>query len=760
MEHLRNIHINFKILFVIFSKTYTMCTIILLKNKTMQLNSEQQKAKNQILWPLLILAWAGSGKTATLTARIEHMISSGIDPSSILAVTFTNKAAKEMKARVSKLLWVEYQNSPYKNRHLPMIGTFHSIGVFILKEKIESLGMTKDFVIYDSSDQNSVLKSVIKDDLWLDEKKYPPRSIGSYISNAKNALISPKEYERYVDSHIKEIVWKAYTLYQKRLEENNALDFDDILIKTLEILQIPENLEYYQEKWQYLMIDEYQDTNAPQYEIVKLLASKYRNLAVVWDDWQSIYSWRGADMRNIINFKKDYPEALVIKLEQNYRSTKHIIESANQVIKNNRSSLEKTLFTENVIWEKITYIDAPTDRLEASTIAKIITQNWGRYDQNLVLYRTNSQSRSLEEALMIEWIPYKVVGGLKFYDRMEIKDMLAYLRVIHNPNDVVALKRIINVPTRKIGATTLAKLDEYRKNFSVNYVQIFENIDEVDEFNAGAKRAISNFYEVFTALMEASKTHEVADLITVIIDRIWYESYLREDATKDEYQARLDNIAELKNVASEYTWMDPRESLSQFLEEVALITDLDQKDERSDFVTLMTIHTSKWLEFEHVFVTWLEEWLFPSSRSMVDPLQLEEERRLMYVAMTRAKEKLYISRASERFQYGNYIRNPVSRFIWEIPKDHIQEYDFWEQLKNSFFGDSFWSIANHPEPTFKIKKNLIENDVSSFSLGDKVSHPKFGFGNILSMSGDIAEIKFATYGVKKMNIKIAPVRKV
>lgn len=463
-------------------------------------------------------------------------------------------------------------------------------------------------------------------------------------------------------------------------------------------------------------------------------------------------------MKNIINFKKDYPEALVIKLEQNYRSTKHIINAANEVIKNNKSSLDKTLFTENETWEKIIYIDAPTDRLEANTIAKIIKQKWFNYFENLILYRTNSQSRALEEALMIEAIPYKVIGGLKFYDRMEVKDMLSYLRVIHNPNDVVGMKRIINVPTRKIGATTLAKLDEYKNAFGATYLQIFENIDEVDELNSWAKRAVYSFYQIFLELLEASKKQEVSNLIDTIIEKIGYENYLKEDATKDEFEARMDNLKELKNVASTYNGMDPRESLAQFLEEVALLTDMDNKDDGSNFVTLMTIHTSKWLEYDRVFITGLEEWLFPSSRTFSEAAELEEERRLMYVAMTRAKKELYISKASERFQYGNYITNPPSRFLKEINPEYMENYVFSEGVSNNYFSNNYW-IPDHSEPVFRIKKTLIENNVSSFSIWDKVSHPKFGFWYIISMDGDLAEIKFWVSWVKKMNIKIAPVKK-
>ncbi len=729
----------------------------------MNLNPEQEKAKNTINWPLLILAGAGSWKTATLTARIEHMIKNvGIPPASILAVTFTNKAAKEMKHRVSKVLWVEYQVSPYKNRNLPLIWTFHSIGVFLLKERIETIGMTKDFVIYDETDKMSVIKGIIKEDLKLDEKKYPPRVIASFISNAKNALITAERYYQFIDSHIKEIVNQVYTIYAKKLNENNALDFDDILVKTLDILKIPENLEYYQEKYKYLMVDEYQDTNAPQYEIVKLLASKYRNLAVVGDDWQSIYSWRWADMKNIINFKKDYPEAVVIKLEQNYRSTKHIINAANEVVKNNKSSLDKTLFTENETGEKIIYIDAPTDRIESKTIAKIIsekTKEW-HYSDNLILYRTNSQSRALEEALMIEAIPYKVIWWLKFYDRMEVKDMLSYLRVIHNPNDVVGIKRIINTPSRKIWSTSLQKMDEYRNNFWVSYLQIFENITEVDDLNSGAKKSVFGFYEILLDLMEKSKILVVADLLDYIIAKIRYEDYLKDDATKEEYEARIDNLRELKNVASTYNGMDPRESLAQFLEEVALITDMDSKDASgNNFVTLMTIHTSKWLEYNRVFITGLEDGLFPSLRTFSEPSQLEEERRLMYVAMTRAKKELYISKAIERFQFWKYVNNPESRFIKEINTEYRENYTFsWDISWNIF--TSNYGIIEHSEPVFRIKKTIIENDVSDFNIGDRVSHPKFGFWNIISLSQDIAEIKFWVSGVKKMNIKIAPVQKI
>lgn len=741
----------------------------------MQLNPQQQIAYEHLEWPMLIIAWAGSGKTATLTARIQNMVQNkNIPASQILAVTFTNKAALEMKERIWKAIWATYHRNPFKNRGLPMIWTFHSLWIFILKEVFNlfeniNIWINKNFIIYDESDKLTLIKNIIKEDLKLDEKKYPARSIASYISNAKNALITEKQYENFVDSHIKEIVKDVYVIYQKKLNENNALDFDDILVKTLDVLKYDNVLDYYQEKYKYLMIDEYQDTNAPQYEIVRLLASKYRNLLVVGDDWQSIYSWRWANMQNILNFKKDYAEAKIVKLEQNYRSTKYIINAANEVIKNNQTAIDKTLFTDNPEWEKITYIDAPSDKIEASTIAKIIKDKHENdnspYSDNLILYRTNGQSRGLEEALLMSWIPYKVVWGLKFYDRKEIKDLLAYLKIIHNPNEFVNLKRIINTPPRKIWATTFSKVDRISLDFGLSHIELIENIDEVDELNAWAKNALRNFYEIISDLTQESKKMEVFELIDYIMSKIWYLEYLQKDSTKDEYEAKVDNISELKNVASNYNWMDPEEWLSLFLEEISLMTDLENKkndNSVSDFVTLMTIHTSKWLEYSRVFVTGLEEWLFPSSRSMADMNSLEEERRLMYVALTRAKKELVISKASERFTYWQYLSNPASRFIKEINDEYIEEYKF--EIKNNFFSTSvksydLWGTTTSSIP-FKIRKSKVENNVDDFNIWDKIEHPKFGNWTISSKTWDIAEIYFSGIWTKKMNIKIAPVKKI
>ncbi len=745
----------------------------------MQLNPKQEEAKNKIEWPLLIIAWAWSWKTATLSQRVNYMIKEkGIVPPSVMMVTFTNKAASEMRERVAKTLWVETPRSIYSRWNFPLIGTFHSIWIFILKEVLNNfdseelaIWLKKDFVIYDESDKLSVLKWIIKNELHLNEKEYPARQIAFYISNAKNALISAKAYEAEIDSSIKEVVFKTYLKYEENLRQNNALDFDDILVKTLWLLRIPKILDIYQERYKYLMVDEYQDTNAPQYEIVKLLAAKYRNLAVVWDDSQSIYSWRWADMRNIINFRKDYTDALIIKLEQNYRSTKTIISGANSVIKNNNSWIKKELWTDNNTWDKINYIEAPDDKTEASIIAWIIrdwTEDGWQYADNLLLYRTNAQSRQLEEALMIKNIPYRVIWGQKFYDRKEIKDLLGYLRVIHNSNDAVSMKRIINVPTRKIGAKSIEILDNYKLNFELPYLQIIENIDEVEELRPAARLSIKVFWEIYNTLREQSNKIVVSELISHLVKAVQYEEYITDGLSTDEAQSKKENIEELITVASQYNWMDPRESLAQFLEEVALITDMDTKDEREDYVTLMTIHTSKWLEQTRVFLTWLEDGIFPSFRSVWDVNALEEERRLMYVGMTRAREELYISRAKERFHFWDYVRNPESRFMKEIDTQLIENYAITEKSLgwtsifssvSSLWWTSDWFSFWWASTAKKVVKPLANNDVSIFSMWDKVAHPKFWNWIITSLTWELAEIAFSSNGIKKMNIRIAPVRK-
>lgn len=739
----------------------------MLKNIRMKANEKQQSAIEHSEGPLLIIAGAGSWKTATLTQRIGHMISEkGILPSSILALTFTNKAAWEMKERTGNTIGQQYHPHMMKNRHLPYMGTFHSFGIFVLKEILSSqmsqqvgevIGLKKDFIIYDEQDKLSVMKDIIKNELWLIEKEYPPRQISYYISDAKNKWMRSQEFKWQVDSHLKEVVSSVFERYEKRLIDNNAIDFDDILLKLQKLLEIPEVLDIYQQRYTYIMVDEYQDTNMVQYNIVKMLASLHRNLAVVGDDWQSIYSWRWADMRNILSFKKDYPEAEVIKLEQNYRSTKNIISWANALIKNNKEALDKELWTENISWEKIQYLEAVSDTSEANWIAENIKESvwkeW-KYSENLILYRTNAQSRGLEEALLRNNIPYKVIGGMKFYDRKEIKDMLAYLRCILNPSEPVSFKRIINTPSRKIGAKSLEVLDECRENFWIWYFEILENITELEELRPMAKAALQDFFELFQGLFQASKNLSVSLLIWEVISKTWYEDYLRSQFSADEFESKRENLSELQNVASDYDGLAPREGLSLFLEEVALISDLDNKDETQESVTLMTIHTSKWLEEKRVFVTGLEEGIFPHSRTHSNPRELEEERRLMYVAMTRAKEELCITRAKERLYFWDYVRNPESRFIGEIPSELLEKVDnSW-----GFTFDSMSSWFSSFESTMKaVKKPVLENNVTDFKTGMRVQHHKFWIGIIDSLVWELAEIRFRAW-IKKMNIRIAPVK--
>ncbi len=736
----------------------------------MKPNPKQQEAIETVEWALLIIAWAGSGKTATLTKRIAYMIAEKwVEPRSILALTFTNKAAWEMKERTGQAIWATYHPHMMKNRHLPYMGTFHSFWIYILKEVLGSsyadkassiIWLKKDFLIYDESDKLSVMKDIIKNEMWLIEKEYPPRQIAYFISDAKNKSINAAGYKTTVDSTLKEVVATAFEKYENRLSENNAIDFDDILWKLLQVLEIPEILTAYQEKYKYIMVDEYQDTNLVQYNIVRLLAEKYWNLAVVWDDWQSIYSWRGADMRNIINFKQDYPNAKLVKLEQNYRSTKHVIAAANTVIKNNKEALDKELWTDNPQGEKIKYVAAVDDRSEANWIADNIKDHvaweWSYWD-NLILYRTNAQSRWLEEALLKNAIPYKVIGGMKFYDRKEVKDMLAYLRCILNPQDPVALKRIINTPSRKIWAKSIETLDTYRENFWIGYFEVLENIDEVDDIRPAAKLALWEFSAMFSSFFNMSERLSVSELIWEIIRLTGYEEYLRSQFSQDEFESKKENLSELQNVASEYNGLSPREWLSLFLEEVALISDLDKADTNQDFVILMTIHTSKWLEQQRVFVTWLEDGIFPHSRTHSKPAELEEERRLMYVAMTRAREELYITRAKERLYFWDYVRNPESRFIQEIPEENIEvvEMGWWFSFDTS---SSFGS--NSGETTMRaVRTPTVENNVADFRPWQRVEHHKFGIWIIDSMVWEIAEIRFKIW-VKKMNIRIAPVKKI
>lgn len=777
------------------------------------LNPQQQEAVDTIDGPLLINAWAWSGKTHTITERVVSMIQvHHIDPRRIFCVTFTNKAAREMRDRIAKKLGLnpEWVN-PFRESRLPMVGTFHSTAAFFLRMFIDHLGYGKDFVIYDADDCLRLIKDIMKRQN-IDEKEFNPRAIHGMISKAKGEWLSPTEYSVTVDSYAKSVTLEVYKEYAGRLRQENSLDFDDLLLFFRQILDIPEVVEYFHGRFQYFMVDEYQDTNLLQYEIIRILASATRNLCVVGDDWQGIYSWRGANIENILSFKKDYPEAKVINLEENYRSTKTIIHAANAVIKNNPNQMKKTLFTSKADGEKITILDGLDEKHEAELIANTIRETisdsnqWSDirkdndslwiqpahwlphtdYSSFAILYRTNGQSRLIEESLIRKNIPYKVFGGMKFYERKEIKDILAYIRIIFNPRDTMSLKRIINVPSRKIWEKSLENFLSILERESLDVGSFAENDFLIQSLSWIGAKGIESFCMIYKFLREESRTKSVAELMQSIIKRIGYEEYLRTEYTEDEYEWKLENLDEFLSMATRYDGMLYPENLATFLEDIALITDQDRENEDGNtenvgYVSLMTIHLAKWLEFPIVFIAGAEEGIFPHSRSLIDGTQLEEERRLMYVAITRAKEKLYISRAHERYTFGNYSANPKSRFVKEIPEEYLHTEtnrgsaqsifgsgaggfsSFWNLLGKWDSGFSgFWSPTNTGRPMGITQKTSTgkKNSASNFAVGDRIRHPQYGIGTIVAKNEAICDIAFSGMWVKKMNIEIAPVERV
>lgn len=742
------------------------------------LNSEQLRAVSITEGPLLILAWAGSGKTHTLTERVYYMIQEiGIEPTSILCVTFTNKASREMRERIAKKLGKNMPLSFGIPRDFPLVSTFHSMWVMFLRQHIDKIWYNRNFSIYDEDDVRSILKEII-DDKKIDPKDAAPRQVQYEISLAKNNNIWPDQYAIQVDSHFKWLVAEIFPEYLKKMKYNNALDFDDILIKTKEILGIPSILEYYQNIFQYFCVDEYQDTNTIQYDIIQLLASKSRNLCVVGDDWQWIYSWRWANIANILNFQHDFPGAEVVKLEQNYRSSGNIINAANVVIKNNTTALDKRMWTEAAEGDLIEIHECTNERDEAEKIGNFVQKN---PDTWAVLYRTNGQSRAIEEALIRKDIQYEIVWGLKFYDRKEIKDIIAYLKLIMTPTDSIAWKRIVNTPPRKIGPTSIEKITKYVNMSGIDYLSLIEpvnnrnqttfeditwenHIDQIIELKNAWKNAFSIFCQLMKDITEESQKLSVRLLIEYIIRKIHYQEYLEENFSPPEVDAKMDTIQELKNLASRYDLLTPSESLMHFLEDIALITAEQNNETDAPKVVLMTTHSAKWLEFTNVIIAWAEEWVFPHSRSLFDTPQLEEERRLWYVAMTRAKEKLIITRTNERFSFGTYSSNTASRFIHEIPK----EYSKYFAMKKLFMTDFLWTsgesdlIGNWWQMEEGNKKlwlgAQVKNALQDFSLWDQVEHKKFGIGTIISLHGDVAQIVFPS-GIKNLNIRIAPLTK-
>lgn len=731
------------------------------------LNEPQREAVTTIKDPLLILAGAGSGKTRALTCRVAYMLEQGIPYWQILAVTFTNKAAKEMLNRVITLLEidnVETENlgSPFNNQNklkLPLIGTFHSICVRILRREIDKIGMEKDFVIYDSIDQLGLMKQIFKD-LYINDKQWNPRAMLGQISNAKNELISVKKYLQHAQNSFTKQVGEIYSNYQKFLTQNNAVDFDDLIMHTVNIFQrFPDVLEKYQEKWRYISVDEYQDTNHAQYTLTKLLSEKYRNICVIGDSDQSIYAFRGANIKNIMDFEKDYPEAKLIKLEQNYRSTQIILDAANDIIIQNSNRVHKEMWTETKEGDLIELWEAQNELQEGEMVAQEVKNlttdinNLVEYRDCVCLYRTNAQSRVLEEAMLKAGIPYKIIGGLKFYARKEIKDVLAYLRAVVNQQDTMALLRIINVPARKIGKGTIAKLQNFAQLRSLQISEVLNHVEMVDELNGTAKNALLKFTTVLEKLRGKRLQLKASDFIKEVLKETGYEKFILDGSIEGE--TRYENLQELISVAQKYDHLDPHDAIPAFLEEVSLVADTDSIDtENENVVTLMTLHSAKGLEFPYVFMLGCEENIFPHSRSMLDQKELEEERRLMYVGVTRARKRLYLLCAKQRMIYGDFQMNPPSRFLTEIKQELISKPLNVTKIEENPF--MFRPEENEENIYQEIEDRSILQD------GDQVSHPTFGKGFIIDKQGGVLTVKFdqIAFGTKKFAESIAPLDKI
>lgn len=777
------------------------------------LNERQKEAVLHTEGPLMIVAGAGSGKTKVLTTRIAHLMALGVDAFRILALTFTNKAAKEMKERISHILG----NGEARNLY---IGTFHSVFARVLRKEAHRLGYPNSFTIYDTDDAKSVVKAVINE-LNLDDKHYKPNTVYNRISSAKNALVGPEEYRN--DYHIQQEDMRAnrpaistiYDAYYKRCFKNGAMDFDDLLYQMYRLLkEHPEALLNYQSKFRYILIDEYQDTNPAQYEIMKLLAAQHENICVVGDDAQSIYSFRGATIQNILQFQKDYDDVAVIKLEQNYRSTQTILNVANEVIRNNKGQIPKALWTENTTGEKIKLVRTMTDNEEGKFVADSIQEqklrNHYANKDFAILYRTNAQSRAFEESMRRMGIAYVIYGGISFYQRKEIKDFIAYLRIVVNPQDEEGLKRIINFPARGIGKTTVDKTILFANENNISMWDVLNRAKEFG-FKAGTLESIENFVLMirsFQSMLEKNNAYELAFHVgkqTNIVKELFNDK-------STEGVARYENIQELLNSIKEWieTPMNEEDgevgdkSLAAYLQQITLLTDADEKDPDADVVKLMTVHAAKGLEFQCVFVAGLEEMLFPSGMSINTREELEEERRLFYVAITRAKSRLWLTYANTRYRFGSLIQNEASRFIEELPQDQLDRSFAGGGSKNQ--GGSNWSKGSAfnrmkgtddgesgavskqsgtyfnerpaakketpsylpPKTTYakvvehKPSADFVASDTSNLQAGQKVEHQKFGFGEVLKMEGaahnPIATVKFEHNGEKKIMLNYAKLR--
>ncbi|MEA5000102.1 MAG: DNA helicase PcrA [Candidatus Limiplasma sp.] len=764
------------------------------------LNPQQRLAAETLDGPVLILAGAGSGKTRALTYRVANLIDHGVKPWNILAITFTNKAAKEMKERIAALVGDQASDV--------WVSTFHAMCAKILRRDIEKLGYKRSFTIYDDDDQTTVLREALRH-LNIDDKVLTPREVRGKISDAKNHLYSPDEWFQHSpkDFHSQQI-HDVFVQYELRLKNANALDFDDLLVRTLELFaDHPPVLASYRERFSHVLVDEYQDTNFAQYSLVKLLTQQSQNLCVVGDDDQSIYGWRGADIRNILNFEKDFPAAKVIKLEQNYRSTSNILEAANQVIAHNEGRKEKALWTDAKAGEPIRLFCAGDEREEAAWICDRIHQRnlaGEPYGNTAVLYRTNAQSRVLEEMLMRAAIPYRIYGGLRFYDRKEVKDVVAYLRCIVNPSDDVSLRRIINQPKRAIGESTILELVRYATEKEIPLYSALMDLPET--LSARPRKCVREFGDLMNELVMLREEMSLADFVLHLISKTGLRAQYERDLS-DEAKTRLENIDEFLGAVAEFEKASDEPTLENYLENVALITDLDKAETAAEYVTLMTIHSAKGLEFPTVFISGLEEGMFPSARSLQDENRLEEERRLCYVAITRAMQNLYMSYASQRMLYNQLSYNAPSRFIAEIPK-RLMDDEWISKRERSFPNQPDRRQHNHPAPrrnaervpstgpmTFGVPKIVTQGAgiggkssalgiagvqkgftpsaaaplqesamAKLFAEGERVMHRKFGEGNVVEIRGSGSEarivISFAAYGLKEFALSIAPIVKV
>ncbi len=764
-----------------------------------KMNSQQQEAVFAVTGPVLVLAGAGSGKTTVIVNRIANMINFGdayynetsngsedeinflldyingksddiarlkdiiavspIKPWNILAITFTNKAAGELRARLSNILGED--NAKEINA-----ATFHSACVRILRREIEKLGYHSSFTIYDSDDSQRVIKSCLSD-LNVSEQQFPPKSILSSISKAKDSMLFPKDIEASIGGDFrKSVTSKVYTEYQKRLKGSNALDFDDIIMLTVQLFtDFPDVLEHYQNRYKYILVDEYQDTNHAQFKLVSLLSSKHNNLCVVGDDDQSIYKFRGATIENILNFEKQFKNTVVVRLEQNYRSTQRILDTANSIIKNNHGRKPKTLWTDGNLGEKTVTYKAQDEMDESRFVSKSILEGikqGGKYKDNVILYRMNAQSNTIERTFVQSGIPYRVLGGLKFFDRKEIKDVLAYLTVVNNNNDMLRLKRIINEPKRGLGESTLTMLEEITMDLNVSPLDVMRNAADYPVLSKKAT-VLKSLSKMFDTLSDLAETLPLDKLLDEMLDRSGYREFLKN--LGDDGINRLENINELKSTMMSYSTDAEDPSLNGFLEEISLYADIDKLDESVDAVVMMTVHSSKGLEFPNVFVVGMEDGIFPSSRSFDSEDEIEEERRLAYVAFTRAKNRLYISNAAQRMLFGTTSRNFPSRFIKEIDPELVEKIDNTVRVGGP--SSSVTAVNSIPlqKQMAKNKPNeLKQKVVIDFVDGDRVKHNIFGDGTVISvrkMANDaMLEVQFDNVGAKKLMANFAKISKI